>query len=111
VPEQTRKKPELLALKESHLETVGDVTLLSIRCESLRRDIGVLGWRMKTLEESLTKSEPFSTSISDKKRIKSLNRLLTTGDSLTQKIANSVNRLEASLLRRALTAGSLSESE
>jgi len=111
VSEHPKKRPELLALKENLLRIVGDVVTLSERIENLRKDIGVLGWKMKTLERSLIGSEPFSTSISHEKLINSLNRRLTTLENQTLKTANIANHLEASLLRRVLTAGNPLESE
>jgi hypothetical protein len=111
VPEQKKKKPELLTLKESHLQTLEGVIKSSEQLESLRRDIGVLGWKMKTLGELLIKNEPFSTSISAAKQIKSLSRSLTRLEQSMARTAIIVDAFVNLVSLLALTAGSPSESD
>lgn len=104
MPEQKKKNSSSLTLKESHLETLRDVIASSVRIANLRRDTGVLGWKLRTLEGSLTKSEPFSMSISAKKRIESLHRHLTTLEKSLARTVTIVDRLEKQILRLVLTA-------
>lgn len=104
MPVQKKKDSLLLTSEASHLAILSDVLALSERIENLRRDIGVLGWKMKTLGENLTGSEPFSTSISMRKLIKTLNRSLTALENRTDKTVAGVNRLEKLIVKRALTA-------
>lgn len=107
MPEQKKKNSLLLTSEESHLEILRDVIALSERIESLRRDIGVLGWKMKTLGESLTASTPFSTSISMQKLIKTLNRSLTALENRTDKTVAGASRLETLIAKRVLIAENL----
>ena len=109
MPEQKKKSDSLLTLKENHLKTLVAVIRSSERIENLRRDIGVLGWKMKTLEESLTKSEPFLTPITWNVAEKSLNRRLTNLEKLMGTTVGIVGRFEMLTLRQSMdrTASSL----
>lgn len=107
MPVQTKKNDSLLTLEESHLEIVSDVLALSERIENLRRDTGVLGWKLKTLERSLIENKPFLMSSGDKKRLKTFNRHLTILEKRMRLIVNGVDRFEKAIIKRALTAGSL----
>lgn len=105
--EPTRKSDSLLTLKESHLEIVSDVVELSERTENLWRESGVLKWKVRSIEKVLIENKPFLTSSSQQKRIKILHRRLTILEKRLETIANSVQIFEKSILKSALTAGSL----
>lgn len=105
--ERKKKNDSLLTLEESHLVTVSDVVALYERIESFRRDTGVLGWKMKTLELSLIEKRPFSTSISVPKLIKTLNRHLTALENIMDKTVAGASRLEILLAKHVSIAENL----
>ena len=105
--ETNQKNDLLLTLEESHLEIVSDVVALSERTENLWRESGVLKWKARSIEKVLIENKPFLTSISQQKLIKNLHRHLTILEKKMLLTVNTAQNFEKSILKSALTAGSL----